>query len=251
MAFVLFCQSHGLQLLICGGLPDFYSSADVGMHNFSLLTSILRTPHDRQTRSLIFTAHLQYPSMPQPLSASLRSTDLMLDWGFVLNMAITEACQHKQRRKTRREWGNQRLLSDFMVDWERHQLSVALSLSMFITFGTHLHQLWPLNISMLKSLVLLFRFFINLKDIKSPKKMKIVSSFSHTHVLPNPYVIYYYFKKYFFVNLKRRISEESLHWFFKFSTEQKFKENSYIQSHIYKPRFIWKSNFLSTEAHKN
>ncbi len=104
-------------------LPSFYSSADVGAHNFRLLTSILRNPHDRQTRSLIITAHLQYPSMPQPLSASLRSIDLTLDWGFVLSMVITEASQHTQRRKTRREWGNQRLLSDFMVDWERHVTS--------------------------------------------------------------------------------------------------------------------------------
>lgn len=77
-----------------------------------------------------------------------------------------------------------------------HQLSVALSLSVFITFGSSLHQLWPLNISMLKSLVLFLRFSSTLK-ILNHLKMKIISSFSHTYVLPNPRVIYYYFLNYF------------------------------------------------------
>lgn len=113
------CRPHDLRLLNCGRLPDFYASANVGVLNLSLLPLILRTPHDQQTQPLIFTAHVLYPSMPLPLSVSLRNIDLTLDWGFVLRMVIIEASERKQRRKTSREWGNECLLCDFMLDWER------------------------------------------------------------------------------------------------------------------------------------
>lgn len=123
------CRSHGLWLLICGRLPDFYASANVGVLNSSLLLLILRTPHDQQSQPLIFTAHVLYPSMPLMLSASLRNIDLTVDWWFVLTAVIIEASERKQRRKTRREWGNECLLCDFMLDWERTRDISFLSLT--------------------------------------------------------------------------------------------------------------------------